>query len=143
MKSLPSYETVSFAVKSISQEFNWTEAVIFAAGKVAWYFTRQSKEKTGAPGCFVNLYVSGKGELYFQLICAFSPKTPSRTGYRCGGEASGEGERWAPVLSGGNAKILEFLSLLTGALIYVLTHVKRGAKDTIHPPLQGRRLSRR
>lgn len=33
--ALPSYETISFAVKSISQEFNWTEAVIFVAGKLS------------------------------------------------------------------------------------------------------------
>jgi hypothetical protein len=30
---LPSYETVSFAVKSVFQEFNWTEAVILATGE--------------------------------------------------------------------------------------------------------------
>lgn len=30
---LPSYETVSFAVKSVFEEFNWTEAVILATGK--------------------------------------------------------------------------------------------------------------
>lgn len=32
-KFLPSYETVSFAVKSVFDEFNWTEAVILATGK--------------------------------------------------------------------------------------------------------------
>lgn len=32
-KFLPSYETVSFAVKSVFEEFNWTEAVILATGK--------------------------------------------------------------------------------------------------------------
>lgn len=31
--ALPSLETVAVAVKSISQEFNWTEAVIFVAGQ--------------------------------------------------------------------------------------------------------------
>lgn len=30
---LPSYETVSFAVKSVFQEFNWTSAEILATGK--------------------------------------------------------------------------------------------------------------
>ncbi|XP_058817392.1 uncharacterized protein LOC131680700 [Topomyia yanbarensis] len=30
-KFVPSFETVSFAVKSISQQFNWTEAILFAA----------------------------------------------------------------------------------------------------------------
>ncbi|XP_055549129.1 uncharacterized protein LOC129732346 [Wyeomyia smithii] len=29
-KFIPSFETVSFAVKSISQQFNWTEAILFA-----------------------------------------------------------------------------------------------------------------
>lgn len=32
-KFLPSYETVSFAVKNVFEEFNWTEAVILATGK--------------------------------------------------------------------------------------------------------------
>lgn len=32
-KFLPSYETVSFAVKNVFQEFNWTEAVILATGE--------------------------------------------------------------------------------------------------------------
>lgn len=30
---LPSYETISFAIKSLSQKFNWSEAIIFASGK--------------------------------------------------------------------------------------------------------------
>ena len=32
-KFIPSYETVSFAVKSIAQQLNWTEAVLLATGK--------------------------------------------------------------------------------------------------------------
>lgn len=33
-KFLPSFETVSFAVKNVFREFNWTEAVILATGKL-------------------------------------------------------------------------------------------------------------
>lgn len=33
-KYLPSYETVSYAVKSVSQQFGWKEAVLFAAGEL-------------------------------------------------------------------------------------------------------------
>lgn len=29
-RHLPSFETIAYAVKSISQKFNWTEAIIFA-----------------------------------------------------------------------------------------------------------------
>lgn len=36
-KFLPSYETISFAIKSTAQEFNWTEAIIFATGMLKCY----------------------------------------------------------------------------------------------------------
>lgn len=49
--SLPSHETVSFAVKSISQEFNWTEAVVFVAGK-----RRKKKKKKGPDNDFEGLF---------------------------------------------------------------------------------------
>lgn len=46
-KFLPSYETVSLAVKSVFQEFNWTSAEILATGK--WKSKQRKNESLN--GC--------------------------------------------------------------------------------------------
>lgn len=42
---LPSYETISFAVKSVAKQFEWKEAVLFASGKcfISLIYTKASK----------------------------------------------------------------------------------------------------